>query len=201
MNGKNTAFENVILEGEYVRLEPLALSHKAGLAEAVCDGELWNLFFTLVPKVDAIDAFIEKSLSDFEKGEGLAFATIDKASNKVVGSTRFMKANLAHKRAEIGTTFIAKSFQKTSINTEAKLLMLRHAFEVMDLNRIEILTDYLNHNSKAAILRLGAKQEGVLRNHMVMPNGRIRDTAIFSIIKNEWPGIEENLLYKLSSWR
>ena len=191
-------FEKVILEGEHVRLEPISVSHHDELIEAITDGELWNLFVTLVPRVEGIDQFIENAISAYDSEDGLAFATIDKVSGRVVGSTRFMKANLPNKRVEIGFTFIAKSYQKTMINTEAKLLMLTHAFETLQLNRIEFLTDYLNHTSRNAILRLGAKEEGILRNHMVMPDGRVRDSVLFSITNNEWAGVKQNLSYKLN---
>jgi RimJ/RimL family protein N-acetyltransferase len=190
--------EKVSLEGQYVRLEPLSEDHRDGLIEAICDGKLWEVFVTLVPQVAGIDTFIKAAITAHKNGEGLAFATIDKASGRVVGSTRFMKANLPNKRIEIGFTFIAKSYQKTVINTEVKLLMLTHAFEVMKLNRVEFITDYLNQASRNAILRLGAKEEGILRNHMVMPNGRVRDSVIFSITNHEWPGVKQNVTYKLS---
>lgn len=191
-------FEPVVLKGKHVRLEPLSENHKGGLCRAISDGELWNLFVTLVPHVKDIDAFFSSALAAHQSGDGLTFATIDEATNEVAGSTRFMKANPPYKRVEIGFTFLGKSFQKTRINTEAKLLMLSHAFETLGLNRVELLTDYLNNTSRNAILRLGAKQEGVLRNHMVMPDGRIRDSVLFSIIANEWPGIKQNLEHKLA---
>ncbi len=170
-------FEPVVLRGKHVRLEPLSEKHKDGLCRAISDGELWNLFVTLVPHVNDIDGFFQNAFTAHESGDGLAFATIDEATNKVAGSTRFMKAHLPYKRVEIGFTFLGKSFQRTKINTEAKLLMLTHAFEALSLNRVELLTDYLNTKSRNAILRLGAKQEGVLRNHMVMPDGRVRDSV------------------------
>ncbi|CCU72285.1 GNAT family N-acetyltransferase [Thalassolituus oleivorans] len=192
-------YEEKILEGKYVRLEPLSTSHKEGLIEAISDGELWNLFVTLVPKPSDIDAFIDNAISAQKTGDGLAFATIDKQSGKVAGSTRFMKTDFINKRAEIGYTFLGKSYQKTRINTEAKLLMLTRLFESMSFNRVEIITDYLNSNSRNAILRLGAKEEGVLRNHMLMPDGRVRDSVLYSIIKNEWGGVKMNILDKLSS--
>jgi len=192
-------FDKVTLEGNHVLLEPLLPSHRDELIEAISDGELWKLFVTRIPNIEGIDEFIENSILEYANGEGMAFATIDKASGRVVGSTRFMRANLAHKRVEIGFTFIAKSYQKTSINTEAKRLMLTHAFETMHLNRVEFITDYLNHASRNAILRLGAKQEGILRSHMVMPDGRIRDSVIFSITRHEWPGVKQNLDFKLGN--
>lgn len=150
--------EKVTLEGEYVRLEPLSLSHKDELCDAICDGELWKLWVTLVPHPDNIDGFFDFANSSYETGFGLTFATIDKHTGKVVGSTRFMRTELGHKRTEIGFTFLAKSAQKTPINTEAKLLMLTYAFEVLGLNRVELVTDVLNENSRQAILRLGAKE-------------------------------------------
>ena len=192
------SLEKVSLVGRFVRLEPLSEVHREELIEAISDGELWNLFVTLVPRVEGVDEFIANAISAHDNGDGLAFATIDKASGRVVGSTRFMKANLPNKRLEIGFTFIAQSYQKTMINTEAKLLMLTHAFDVMALNRVEFITDYLNHTSRNAILRLGAKQEGIMRNHMIMPDGRVRDSVLFSITNYDWTGIKQNLTYKLS---
>ena len=191
-------FEPVVLEGKHVRLEPLGDQHKDGVCQAISDGELWDLFVTIVPHPDDIDQFLANAKSAHERGEGLAFATIAKGGNdQVAGSTRFMAANLAHKRVEIGFTFLGKTWQRSPINTEAKLLMLTHAFESLQLNRVEFMTDYLNTSSRQAILRLGAKEEGVRRNHMVMPNGRVRDSVVFSILKNEWPGVKQNLEYKL----
>ena len=189
--------EPITLEGKYVRLEPLGMQHQEGLCNAIRDGELWKLFVTLVPHPDNIDQFIEDAIQAHENGDGLTFVTIDKETNQVAGSTRYMKTNLAYQRTEIGYTFLGKRWQKTRINTEAKLLMLRHAFDTLGFNRVEFLTDYLNTTSRQAILRLGAKEEGILRNHMIMPDGRVRDSVIFSIIKNEWPGIQQHLSAKL----
>ncbi|HFU75753.1 MAG TPA: N-acetyltransferase [Arcobacter sp.] len=187
----------ILLEGNEVKLEPIQKKHKEALIEVVQDGKLWELFVTLVPKVEDIDKFIDDAILAQQNGDGLTFVTINKNNNKIVGSTRFMKANLSYKKIEIGYTFIAKTYQKTKINTEAKLLMLTYAFEKLHLVRVELLTDFLNQNSQKAITRLGAKKEGILRNHMIMPNGRVRDSVIFSIIDNEWIGVKENLEYKL----
>lgn len=191
-------FTPITLEGNFVRLEPLSIHHKQGLRDAIRDGELWNLFVTIVPHPDAIDSFFANAQITLENNEGMAFATIDKATNKIAGSTRFMKSNLPNKRAEIGFTFLGKSWQKTHINTESKLLMLTHAFETMGLNRVELLTDFLNTTSRNAILRLGAKEEGILRNHMIMPDGRVRDSVIYSIINSEWAGVKQHLSFKLN---
>jgi len=191
-------FEKVTLEGKSVRLEPLAKKHLMGLSDAIKDGELWTLFFTLVPHPDHLNQFLNHALQKHNDNDGLTFVTIDKSSDKIIGSTRYLNSDLAHQRSEIGFTFLAKSAQKTRFNTEAKLLMLSHAFETLNLNRVAFLTDYLNKNSQRAIMRLGAKEEGLLRNHMVMPDGRIRDTMVYSIIKHEWPSIKQNLSFKLT---
>lgn len=191
------SFEKKILEGDVVRLEPLCSRHAEGLSQAISDGQLWKLFFTSVPHVNDIEDFLDGARKAHQSGDGLVYATIDKASGKVAGSTRFMHASLADKRVEIGFTFLARSFQRTKVNTEAKLLMLTHAFEQLGLNRVEFLTDYLNTASRNAILRLGAKQEGILRNHKLMPDGRIRDSVIFSIINHEWAGVKQSLHHKL----
>lgn len=190
-------FERISLEGRLVRLEPLARHHLPGLCSAITDGSLWEIHLTLVPHPDAIEPFFDFAEKSFQNGDGITFAIIDKRTNQIAGSTRFMKANLAYKRVEIGYTFLGQSWQRTRVNTEAKLLMLTHAFEYMDLNRVELLTDYLNSRSRKAILRLGAKEEGILRSHMVMPDGRVRDSVIYSIIKNEWPGIKQHLKFLL----
>ena len=158
----------------------------------------WKLFVTLVPHPENIDTFLNQANSNYETGDGLAFAIIEKSTNRVVGSTRYMKANITNKRLEIGFTFLGKTWQKTKINTEAKYLLLTHAFETLGMNRVELITDYLNSTSRQAILRLGAKEEGVLRDHMVMPNGRVRDSVLYSIIKNEWFGIKQHLEGKLA---
>ena len=140
--------ESISLEGTNVKLEPIQKKHKNSLIEVVKDGNLWELFVTLVPKPEDIEKFIDDALLSQENGDGLTFVTINKDNNKIVGSTRFMKANLAYKKIEIGYTFIAKSYQKTLVNTEAKLLMLAYAFEKLNLNRVELLTDFLNQNSR-----------------------------------------------------
>jgi RimJ/RimL family protein N-acetyltransferase len=191
-------FKEVILEGKIVRLEPLALKHKEELCAAISDGELWKLYVTLVPHPDNIESFFQQAQANFESGDGITFAIIEKQSNKVVGSTRFMKANLPNKKVEIGYSFLGKSWQKTQVNTECKFLLLTYAFETLHLNRVEFITDYLNNASRNAILRLGAKEEGIMRSHMVMPNGRVRDSVLYSIVRHEWDGIREHLLFKLN---
>lgn len=196
--GITMKFEWTTLEGKLVRLEPLSQHHRDELCIAISDGELWNLYVTLVPHPNNITQFFEQAQDEYEAGEGLCFAIIDKFNNKVVGSTRFMRANTLHKRVEIGFTFLGKSSQKTRINTEAKYLLLSHAFEALDMNRVELITDYLNSTSRNAILRLGAKEEGIMRNHMVMPNGRVRESVLYSVVKHEWPGVKQHLAAKLA---
>lgn len=190
-------FDEITLTGRHVRLEPVSIHHAEGLRRAVSDGELWKLFVTLVPHADAIASYIEDARLLQQSGDGLTFAIIDQVSGLVVGSTRFTKADLAYKRVGIGHTFVAKTYQRTGINTDAKFLMLQYAFEALHLNRVELIADYLNTRSRRAIERIGAKQEGILRNHMVMPDGRVRDSVVFSIIKNEWPGVRQSLEHKL----
>jgi N-acetyltransferase len=178
--------KKTILDGQRIRLEPLAQHHLAELAEAIRDGELWKLGFTFVPHADDLQRYYVSAEQAFQEGRELAFATIDKTSNQVVGSTRFRHIEIRHKRAEIGSTFIRESHQRTHVNTEAKYLMLKHAFEVWGINRMELFADVLNLKSRAAIARLGATEEGLLRSHMVMRDGRIRDSIVFSIIKPDW---------------
>ena len=193
-------YERITLEGTLARLEPIALHHLDGLCQAIKDGELWKLFFTRIPHIDEVDDFFQDAMNVQEAGDGLVFVTTDKATGRVAGSTRFFRTSWENKRVEIGFTFIGKTYQRSGINTEAKLLMLKYAFDTLDMNRVEFLTDYLNLRSRNAILRLGAKQEGVLRNHILMPDGRVRDSVIFSIIKSEWPGVKQNLEFKLDSY-
>lgn len=190
--------EKLVLEGEHVRLEPLAPQHGPGLAAAIRDGELWKIPFTIVPHPDQLAPFFDAAEAAFVAGKELAFATIDKTTNAIAGSTRFRCIEAIYKRVEIGFTFLAQSQQRTPVNTEAKYLMLQHAFDTWGLNRVELLTDLLNEKSRAAILRIGATQEGVLRSHMVMRDGRIRDSVMFSIIRSEWPAVSAALQARVS---
>ncbi|MFD7784211.1 GNAT family N-acetyltransferase [Streptomyces nojiriensis] len=175
------------LVGERVRLEPLEPRHHDGLCAAVRDGSLWELAVTLVPHPDEVRGFIEDAMAARAEGTQIPYATVDAATGQVLGSTRLMVINTAQRRLEIGWTFLAASRQRTGVNTEAKLLMLTHAFETLGMNRVELLTDVRNTKSRAAIAGLGATHEGVLRHHMVMRDGWIRDTAVYSITRPEWP--------------
>ena len=183
----------VILEGQFVRLEPLSQAHEESLIAAANDGELWNSTVTIVPSRDSMAAYIATALDAQAQGRELPFVIVRKSTGQVVGSTRFYRIEREHRRVEIGYTWLAASAQRTGVNTEAKLLLLTHAFERLRCIRVEFITDVLNQQSRTAILRLGAKQEGVLRNHMLMPNGRLRDSVCFSIIEAEWPEVKAGL--------
>ena len=186
----------VALGGGQVRLEPLQAEHAARLRTAVADGELWRLWFTAVPKPEDVDAYIATALAEQAAGVSLPFVVLD-SDGAVVGSTRYCNVDAANRRLEIGYTWYAVRVQRTGLNTEAKLLLLGHAFETLDCVAVEFRTNWFNERSRAAIARLGAKQDGVLRNHRLMPDGSFRDTVVFSIISSEWPGVRRNLQFKL----
>ncbi|MEU1085594.1 GNAT family N-acetyltransferase [Streptomyces sp. NPDC005576] len=185
------------LAGTHVRLEPLTHDHHDGLCEAIRDGELWKLHVTLVPHPHDVGAFIDDALAARSAGTQLAYATIDLATGRIAGSTRFMAISLPNRRLEIGFTFLGRAWQRTAVNTEAKLLMLSHAFETLAMNRVEFLTDVRNSTSRAAITRLGATHEGILRQHMVMRDGWIRDSALYSITAPDWPDVKNALASRL----
>lgn len=189
----------VTLEGQHTRLEPLSLAHQEALIAAAGDGELWNSIVTIVPTRDTMTEYIEATLTEQVKGSELPFVIVQKATNRIVGTTRFYCIQPHQRNASIGYTWVAASAQRTAVNTEAKFLLLTHAFEHWDCVRVEFITDVLNQQSRAAILRLGAKQEGILRNHLIMPNGRIRDSVCFSIIAEEWPEVKASLTTRLAS--
>jgi RimJ/RimL family protein N-acetyltransferase len=189
----------VTLEGQHVRLEPLLLEQEEALVNAASDGDLWNSTVTIVPDRAAMAGYIKAALDGQSKGTELPFVIIRKSTGKVVGTTRFYEIVPADRRVAIGYTWLSKSAQRTAVNTESKLLLFTHAFEHWQCNRVELITDVLNQQSRAAILRLGAKEEGTLRRHMLMPNGRIRDSVVFSIIAEEWPEVKARLAAKLGA--
>jgi RimJ/RimL family protein N-acetyltransferase len=189
--------EPLTLEGHHVRLEPLSFAHQDALLEAAGDGDLWTLPYTIVPGKETIVEYIRNALQGQEQGREQPFTIVDKERDTIVGSTRYTEIDEANRKREIGYTWLAKRAQRTPINTEAKYLLLRHAFEDLGCIRVELVTDILNERSRAAILRIGAKEEGILRNHMIMPNGRYRDSVCFSIIESEWPAVKERLLARL----
>ncbi|MBL8182963.1 MAG: GNAT family N-acetyltransferase [Blastocatellia bacterium] len=188
----------VTLVGDFVRLEPMALTHLDGLCEVGLEASLWALTPTQVETRTDMFGYVEAALGDAARGAALPFVTIEKASGKVVGSTRFFEIGTANLRCEIGWTWIAPAWQRTAINTESKLLMLTHAFETWGCNRVQLKTDVLNMQSRTAILRLGAKEEGIFRQHIVCADGRLRDSIYFSIIKDEWPSVKARLEERLS---
>lgn len=185
--------EPITLAGKTVRLEPLRESHHAGLCEVGIDEDIWKVIPYRVTTPAEMADYIGKARAAEEAGSVLAFATIEIASGKPVGSTRFMNIDVGNRRVEIGSTFVGKAWQRTVVNTEAKYLMLRHAFETWHCFRVELKTDVLNQRSRAAILRIGAKEEGTLRRHTLTWSGRVRDTVYFSILDSEWPGVKANL--------
>ncbi|HWX10528.1 MAG TPA: GNAT family protein [Trinickia sp.] len=189
--------EPITLAGEHVVLEPLAHEHEAALARAAADGELWNLWYTAVPAPGKTRAYIETALAMREDNGAMPFAVREAASGEIVGSTRFFNVEAAHRRLEIGHTWYAKRVQRTALNTEAKLLLLGHAFETLKAIAVEFRTHFMNHPSRDAIARLGAKQDGILRNHQIGRDGVVRDTVVFSIIENEWPAVRANLRFRL----
>jgi len=179
-------------------LSPLTMAHAEPLVAAASDGELWNTTVTIIPDSAGVTSYIEAALTGQSLGKELPFVIINKSSNQVVGTTRFYEIRPNDRAAAIGYTWLARSAQRTPINTEAKLLLLTHAFETWQCMRVELITDVLNEQSRAAILRLGAKQEGILRKHLILPSGRVRDSVVFSIIDSEWPEVKLRLLTKLT---
>ncbi|WP_411823563.1 GNAT family N-acetyltransferase [Leptospira sp. 'Mane'] len=188
----------VTLVGKYVELYPLRQEHLPFLQEAVLDGRLWELWFTTVPTPDNMSKWIEKALDEESRNESLSFVVKRKSDGKFVGSTRYMNIEKDVRRLEIGSTWYSKSAQKTEVNTECKLLLLDHAFENLKCIAVEFRTHIFNVESRKAIQKLGAKEDGILRNHRIMPNGTIRDTVVYSIIETEWPTVKINLQYRLS---
>ena len=186
------------LEGRHVRLEPLSETHIPALAQLASDAELWRWTMTQVQTEADLVRYVHTALDEQRAAKSLPFATIDRATGQVVGSTRFGNVDSANRRVEIGWTWIARPWQRTALNTEAKYLMLRWAFEDRGCIRVELKTDALNETSRRAITRIGAVEEGVLRSHMITPTGRIRDTVYFSIIASEWPGVRASLEEKLA---
>jgi RimJ/RimL family protein N-acetyltransferase len=191
--------EPITLEGRSVRLEPLSLAHHAPLCEVGLDPDLWQWTMTQVRTPEEMRAYIETALKEQASGVALPFATIEKASGRAVGSTRFGNIDRANRHVEIGWTWIARDWQRTAINTEAKLLMLTHAFENLGCIRVELKTDSNNTRSRNAMRRIGATEEGIFRSHMITSTGRIRHTVYLSIIDSEWPAIKADLQSKLSS--
>ena len=189
--------EPITLAGAYATLEPLAREHEAAIRRAAADGELWDLWFTSVPRPDNTSEWLDIALDMRDRLGAMPFVVRDGQSGDIVGSTRYFNVDAANRRLEIGHTWYAKRAQRTAINTECKLLLLTHAFEALRCIAVEFRTHWFNHRSREAILRLGAKQDGVLRNHQVLADGSKRDTVVFSIIDGEWPAVKRNLQWLL----
>jgi len=191
--------EPVTLEGRFVRMEPLSLDHVDALCEVGLEPSLWTWIPTAVRTPAEMRQYVEIALAERDAGRALPFATIDRATGKVVGSSRYAAISVPDRRVEIGWTWIGAPWQRTYINTEAKLVMLRHAFEQWDCLRVELKTDGLNEKSRAAIARIGATQEGIFRQHMITASGRVRDTVYFSILDTEWPTVRARLTARLDA--
>jgi RimJ/RimL family protein N-acetyltransferase len=182
-------------------LAPLSFHHHDDLVEAVKDGELWNLWYTIIPDAAGMRAEIERRLDLQSKGSMQPFAVLDPATNKAVGVTSYMNIDAANRRVEIGSTWYRQSVQRTALNTECKLLLLTHAFESLQCIAVEFRTHFFNQQSRRGIERLGAKLDGILRSHQIMPNGTIRDTCAYSITANEWPTVKTHLIFQLAKPR
>jgi N-acetyltransferase len=189
----------VVLEGRHVRLEPLGLEHHDGLCAVGLEEELWRWIPAPVRTREDMLEYIRTALQWQTDGTAVPFATVEQCSGRVIGSTRYMNIDRPNRHVEIGATWLGRPWQRTAANTEAKYLMLRHAFEQLGCIRVELKTDALNEKSRNAILRIGARQEGIFRNHMVCASGRLRDSVWFSIIDSEWPGVKSALEAKLAS--
>lgn len=191
----------VTLESPSARLEPLRPEHAAALSEASAEGDLWRIWYTKVPSPETMDAEIERRLNLRAKGSMLPFAVIRRSDERPVGMTSFMNIDAENRRVEIGSTWYARSVQRTPLNTECKLLLLTHAFEALDCIAVEWRTHFFNHQSRRAIERLGAKLDGVLRNHSQGPDGLLRDTCVYSVIASEWPTVRTHLRWQLDKPR
>ncbi|MGH9727309.1 MAG: GNAT family N-acetyltransferase [Candidatus Acidiferrales bacterium] len=189
----------VTLDGKHVQLEPLLNAHRAALTEIGLDEGLWRWIPVPVRTPEEMNAYIDVALAEQMRGVSLPFTIVEKSSGKPVGCTRYGNMDRVHRRVEIGWTWVAKPWQRTAANTEAKYLLLRHAFETLGCIRVELKTDSLNERSRAAILRIGTREEGIFRNHMITAGGRIRHTVYFSIIDTEWPAVKARLEEKLKS--
>jgi N-acetyltransferase len=197
----NQIVHAVTLRGQHVELIPLSLDHTEAQIAAVEDGELWKLWYTSAPAPDKVRAEIERRLALQAADSMLPFTVIDPTTGKVAGMTTFMNVDAVNRRVEIGSTWYAKSVQRSGLNTEAKLLLLSHAFDTLDCIAVEFRTHFMNHQSRRAIERLGAKLDGILRSHMVSPNGTLRDTCVYSIIACEWPTVRAHLQWLLEKPR
>lgn len=186
-----------VLEGRHVRLEPLTREHVDGLTSIGCEPALWTWVPAVVASRADMERYVEAALDDQARGTAMPFAQVDRLTGIVAGCTRFGNMALEHRRVEIGWTWLGLPWQRTALNTEAKWLLLRYAFETLGCERVELKTDALNTTSRSAIRRIGAREEGTLRHHMLTASGRWRDTVYYSILRDEWPGVSERLQQRL----
>lgn len=191
--------ESVTLAGEHVQLEPMLEAHHAALAEVGLDEDLWKWIPVPVRTPEEMKAYVDAALAEQARGASLPFTIVERATGNVIGSTRYANIERIHRRVEIGWTWVARPWQRTAVNTECKYMLLKHAFETLGCIRVELKTDSLNERSRAAILRIGAKEEGVFRNHMITASGRIRHSVYFSVTDSEWPVVKRRLEEKLKS--
>ena len=189
--------EPVTLSGPHARLEPLSHQHLQGLTEAIKDGELWKLWYTFIPPPEDMGKEIERRLSLQRAGSMLPFTVFDSAGD-IAGMTTYMNVDTANRRVEIGSTWYARRVQRSALNTQCKLLLLAHAFDDLDCIAVEFRTHFFNQQSRRGIERLGAKLDGILRNHQLATNGTLRDTVVYSIIASEWPTVRTHLTYQLN---
>ncbi len=194
-------FAPATLEAKTAKLVPLSHDHLADLQTASAEGDLHKLWYTSVASPEKMEAEIDRRLDQQAEGKMLPFSVVDQRTGKAIGQTTFLNLDPMHRRAEIGATWYAKSAQRSPINTECKLMLLGHAFEDIKVNVVEFRTHHLNHQSRRAIERLGAQLDGVLRNHMILPNGTMRNTAVYSVLPHEWPSVKANLQWQLEKPR
>jgi N-acetyltransferase len=187
----------ITLSGRHAVLEPLSMAHHDGLVEATRDGELWKLWYTAVPSPEGMRADIERRLGLQQAGSMNPWTVRSLVTGKIAGMTTYMNIDAKYRRVEIGSTWYAKSVQRTALNTECKLMLLEHAFEKLDCIAVELRTGFFNHASRRAIERLGAKLDGILRSHQLYSDGTLRDTVVYSIIAAEWPAVKQHLHFKL----
>jgi len=190
--------EPITLTGQHISLQPLSLDHTHDLRDAAAIDDLWKLTVTTIPAPSEMENYIETTLRAQADGQVLPFAIYHRGLGRAIGSTRYLNLRLKDRGLEIGGTWLAKPWQRTAVNTEAKYLLLRHAFETLRCLRVEFKTDVLNERSRRAIERIGGKQEGVFRKHMIMPGGRVRDSVYYSIIDEEWPSVKASLEMRLA---
>lgn len=190
--------EPVTLQGDHVRLEPMTLAHVPALAEVATDPSIWRWMFVSLETPEDVRCYVEAALAQAATGAELPFATVEQATGRAIGSTRYMAIALEHRRLEIGWTWIAPAWQRTAVNSEAKLLMLEHAFDRLGCRRVEFKTDARNERSRTALAGIGATFEGIFRKHMVLRDGSPRDSAWFSIVDDEWPAVRDGLRARLA---